>query len=420
MAPNSESPGALDAAHLNLDGYLNEPVRDILARLGLASNEAPADPANLTPTQQSHQPQSSGGDAPGDNGAGGFDPSQMIQPVTDALGSLGSGELGQPDPTQSFDGISQALESVGQQVQQALSGLGSNWQGDASAAAQTTTQAALSDGRKVSDQAAALRSSLATATAAVQDAQARLIEIINVYWAKIAAIGPNIIFPWGIAAAIAAAAEAVTSTSEVMTRTQGTLAAETATVTTAGAPVDVTAAPALGTGVPAMNPLLQLVSTATSPVAQAIGSASSASAPSGATTAPAAVSRAAAGGGGGGGAGGGGGGAIRGGLSALATASAARPLGAAHPSTEATTSVQATSTRSGVEATAAGAPMAGGGAAPMSHHGKAGVASDHSPADFLHTSEQGGEIVGDLGRVAPPVIGEKDPVTSHGIGLRIG
>lgn len=403
MAPNSESPGALDAAHLNLDGYLNEPVREILARLGLASNEEPAHPV---------------GDAPGDGGAGGFDPSQMIQPVTDALGSLGSGELGQPDPTQSFDGINQTLESVGQQVQQALSGLGADWQGDASTAAQATTQAALADGTKVSDQAATLRSSLATATAAVQNAQARLIEIINVYWAKIAAIGPSIIFPWGIAAAIAAAAEAVTSAGEVMAETRSALAAETATVTAAGAPVDVTTAP--GTGGPGMNSLVQLISTATSPVAQAIGSASSASVPSGAAMAPAEASGVVASSGPrGGGASGGGAGALRGGLSALATASAARPLGAAHPSTEATTSVQATSTRSGVEAAAAGAPMAGGGAPPMSQQGKAGVGSGHSAADFLHTSDQGGEIVGDLGRVAPPVIGEKDPLDSPGVGLRI-
>ncbi|MCV7063027.1 hypothetical protein H7I76_26865 [Mycolicibacterium vaccae] len=273
MAPNSESPGALDAAHLNLDGYLNEPVREILARLGLASNEEPAHPV---------------GDAPGDGGAGGFDPSQMIQPVTDALGSLGSGQMGQPDPVQSFDGINQTLEFVGQQVQQALSGLGADWQGDASTAAQATTQAALADGTKVSDQAATLRSSLATATAAVQNAQARLIEIINVYWAKIAAIGPSIIFPWGIAAAIAAAAEAVTSAGEVMAETRSALAAETATVTAAGAPVDVTTAP--GTGGPGMNSLVQLISTATSPVAQAIGSASSASVPSGAAMAPAEAS----------------------------------------------------------------------------------------------------------------------------------
>ena len=428
--PTSESSGGLDTAHANLDGYLNEPVRDIISRLGLTPNAAPANPANSAqsanpaPSQQVQQPQSSSGSSPGGGGSG-FDPSQMIQPVTDALGSLGSGQMGQPDPTQSFDGIGQALDSAGSQVQQALSGLGDDWQGDASTAAQATTQAALQDGSKVADQAATLRSSLATATVAVQDAQARLIEIVDVFWAKIAAIGPSIIFPWGIAAAIAAATEAVTSASEVMAETQGTLAAQAAAVTTAGAPVDVTAIPGLGAGAQAMNPLLQLASSATSPVMQAIGSASSAASgagdgPSDAPSAPApatGLGSGTAGSGGSGAGAAGGAGALRGGLTATAAVPAARSLGAAAPMTaaETTTPAQATSARSG--GTGAGAPMGGG--APMGHQGKAGIGGDHSAADFLHTSDQGGEIVGDVGSVAPPVIGEKDPLDSPDVGLRI-
>jgi len=59
----------------------------------------------------------------------------------------------------------------------------------------------------------------------------------------------------------------------------------------------------------------------------------------------------------------------------------------------------------------------GGAGAPM--HGKAGLATGHNAADFLHTSDQGGEIVGDLGTAAPPVIGEKDPLDSPDRGLRI-
>ncbi|MDV3128467.1 hypothetical protein M1247_26400 [Mycobacterium sp. 21AC1] len=430
--PSPESSGGLDAAHANLDGYLNEPVRDILSRLGLAPNGAsaqpadPADPAGPVNPAQSQQPQHSGADAPG-GGDGGFDPSQMIQPVTDALSSLGSGQLGQPDPTQSFDGINQALDSAGSQVQQALSGLGNDWQGDASTAAQATTQSALSDGSKVADQAAALRSSLATATAAVQTARARLIEIVNEYWAKIAAIGPNIIFPWGIAAAVAAATEAVTSAGEVVSETEGSLAAQAAAVTTAGAPVEITAAPALGAaGSQALSPLMQLANSATSPVLQAIGSASSAASGAGApTSTPSAPSAPAgptgtAGSSGSGGGAGGGAGAFRGGVSAAAPAPATRPLSAAFPAAaETTTAVQATSARPGVTAAGAGAPMGGGAGAPMGHHGRAGIAAGHSAPDFLHTSDQGGEIVGDLGSVAPPVIGEKDPLDSPGVGLRI-
>ena len=427
-APQPAAPGGIDAARANLDGYLNEPVRELLSRFGLAPTGASADSAQ-TPAQpvnpaQSPQPQHSGSDAGG--GGGGFDPSSMIQPVTDALNSLGSGQLGQPDPTQSFDGIDQALGSAGSQVQQALSGLGDDWQGDASTAAQATTQSALSDGGKVADQAASLRSSLAAATVAVQDAQARLIEIIDVFWAKIAAIGPSIIFPWGIAAAVAAATEAVTSAGEVMAETEGALATQAAEVTTAGAPVEVTAVPTLGTGgMQALSPMMQMATSAMSPVMQAIGSASSvasgagdpASVP-GAPSVPAGAGTADSGGLGAGAAGGQG--AFRGGLSSAAPAirslaTAALPAAAV----EAATSVQATSAGSGPAATGAGAPMGGGAGGPMGHAGKAGLAVGHSAADFLHTSDQGGEIVGDLGSVAPPVIGEKDPLDSPEAGLRI-
>lgn len=345
----------------------------------------------------------------------------MIQPVMDALGSLGSGQMGQPDPTQSFDGIGQALQSAGSQVQQALSGLGDDWQGDAGSAAQATAQAALADGDKVADQAAALRSSLAAASAAVQNAQARLVEIVDVFWAKIAAIGPSIIFPWGIAAAIAAATEAVTSTTEVMAETESTLAAQTAQVSSAGVPVNVTSIPALGSQTQALSPLMQLATSVTSPVMQAIGSASSAApdqsgpddAASAADPGPAAATGRATAGGGATGAGAG----LHGGFGAAAPA--ARPLGAAPPvaAVETTTPVQATSVRSSGAAAGAGAPMGGG--APMGHHGKAGIAGGHNAADFLHTAERGGELVGDLADVAPPVIGEKNPLDSPNVGLRI-
>jgi hypothetical protein len=66
---------------------------------------------------------------------------------------------------------------------------------------------------------------------------------------------------------------------------------------------------------------------------------------------------------------------------------------------------------------AGGAPMMGGGPAGLG--ARAGASSSHSAAAFLHTSEQGGQIVGDLGNVAPPVIGEIDVHDRPDIDLRI-
>jgi hypothetical protein len=53
---------------------------------------------------------------------------------------------------------------------------------------------------------------------------------------------------------------------------------------------------------------------------------------------------------------------------------------------------------------AGGGMMGGAGAA--GHGGKAGANNSHTSASFLHTTDQGGEIVGDLGHASPPVIGE--------------
>jgi hypothetical protein len=62
----------------------------------------------------------------------------------------------------------------------------------------------------------------------------------------------------------------------------------------------------------------------------------------------------------------------------------------------------------------------GMGGAPVGHGTKAGVDDrGHNAASFLHTPDQGDEIVGNLGSVAPPVIGELDANDGSDIELRI-
>ncbi len=95
-------------------------------------------------------------------------------------------------------------------------------------------------------QSDALRTSLNAAAANVGQARARLIAIITEFAATIAAIGPMIIFPWGWAAAIAAANKAIATTAEVMTELQTSLATQAAQVSAAGAPVGITSAPEMG------------------------------------------------------------------------------------------------------------------------------------------------------------------------------
>jgi hypothetical protein len=83
-----------------------------------------------------------------------------------------------------------------------------------------------------------------------------------------------------------------------------------------------------------------------------------------------------------------------------------------------------TTAQSGLRAvTGAGGSGAGmmGGApyAPMAGQGAHNSSNSHTAASFLHTTDQGGEIVGDLGTAAPPVLGEADPNEPPDVELRI-
>jgi hypothetical protein len=138
-----------------------------------------------------------------------------------------------------------------------------------------------------------LGTSLSVVAASVQQGEAQLVAIINEFVATIAAIGPSIIFPWGIAAAVAAANHAVTMATGVMAELQGTLGAEAAHVTAIGAPVSVTSAPQVGTNLatsaaPASTPHVaaNFAVPTTPATAAASASAAAASAAAAATSVP--------------------------------------------------------------------------------------------------------------------------------------
>ena len=411
--PGFDPEAVINAHEANLAAYLNQPVQDILSRLGLPRTPDAAPPSG-TPN----------GESPA-GGANPVDPTQMIQPVTDALGTLGSGQFNNnSDPTQVLQGISQALESAVEPIVQSLPQLASLWQGASASAAGAKTTAALADGTEVAQQSTGLGESLSSAVGSVQQAQASLLAIIDEFWAKIAAIGPSIIFPWGWAAAIQAATDAVSETTDVITGTQAALSVQARQAETIGAPVPVTAAPETGT-LP-IGPLVQMASGLAQPAMEGV-SAISQVAQSGAKADPAspapgspagAIPRSAetsvppkAPGGAG---------APMGSVGAGAPlrpqlGTPLLPRTASVPAVPET--VEAPIDPAGARAAAGGmgaGPMGGG---PMGHQGKAGSDGRYTAASFLHTSND--HIVGDLGSAAPPVIGQADPTERSEIDLRI-
>jgi hypothetical protein len=392
------------------------------------------------------------------------DHTQLISPVINALSTLGTGQFAGMDPTNMLNGISNAFEGTSGPVQQALNAVEQGWQGASHAAAVTKAGAALANSAQVANQASGLSSSLSAAVAEVAQARAQLLEIINEFQSTVAAIGPNIIFPWGWAAVLAAAAKAVTHAAQVMTETQSSLAAHAGSTWAIGKPVPVTSASQLGASsgatsgagalgsllggssgagalssllggssgsasspMSAMSALSPLMSTAAMPAMMAPSMASSmagmagnpatAGAATGSLTGADTVDpKAAAGGAALAGkagapvlsAGGGGSAAASGALAARFTAPAA-------PETAAATISAATA-----RPAAGGMPMSGGGmmGAPVAGHG-ANAAGAHTAASYLHTSDQGGKVIKDRGTVAPPVIGEADPNDTPDIELRI-
>jgi hypothetical protein len=415
-------PGPVIAAHeQNLQDYLNLPVKEILDRLGLPpfadpkhNEEAP--PAEAQPNDRGPQ-------------ASPMDPSALISPVTDALGTLGSGLFDGVDPTTMLQGISQAFQATGSPLKHSLASVDDAWQGASGTKAAAKTMEAITNGSQVGAQSDSLKGSLATAATNVGQARARLIEIIAEFQATLAAIGPNIIFPWGWAAAIAAANKAIASTAEVMTELQSSLGAQAAQVTEVGAPLSITAAPQLASSSSMgsmASPLMSMamkgaqagIQAGTGAASAASQAAQQAAADPAADAAGAAVGGpipAGAGAGTGGGAGGGGGG----GAAALAPRSLASSA-MVQPET-ASAAGQSPVRAASVGGMGGAGGMMGGGApyGPMAGQGANNSSHNHTAAAFLHTSDQGGEIVGDLGTAAPPVLGEADPNESPDVELRI-
>lgn len=414
--PGYDPAPVIAAQEQSLQDYLNLPVKEILDRLGLppfADGKPPEE--GLPPEAQPDEPPQ----------ASPMDPSALISPVTDALGTLGDGLFKDVDPTALLQGISQVFQSTGGSMKQSLAAVDDAWQGAGGTAAAAKSAAAIANGTEVGAQSDSLKSSLTTAATNVAQARARLIAIIAEFQATLAAIGPNIIFPWGWAAAIAAANKAIASTAEVMTELQTSLGAEAAEVTAAGTPLEITSAPQAAAASPTSSlaaPLMQMAMKGAQAGIQAgTGAASAASqaaqqgSPDPSAVATGGAAPLAGKGAGGAGRGAGGGGVGGGGVAAprsIASSAMVQP--------ETATTTTQSGLRAGSAAGGSGGGMMGGAPyGPMAGQGAHNSSNSHTAASFLHTTDQGGQIVGDLGTAAPPVLGEADPNEPPDVELRI-
>lgn len=429
----------------DLQAWLNRPVQDILNQFNLGQlptggPEFAGLPGEDIPAELT------GAAAPG--GMGSNFASGLLKPVTDMLGTLGPGLFQGLNPTQLFGGISQAFQQAAGSVQQAMSQMmggmgGQGWSGAGAGAAAAKTGETLANGAAVAAQGTALGGEYSAAAANVAQGQARLLQILQECQHELEGLAAGL--PWTAANMVESASRASALATECITELESTLTSQAATTTTTGAPIAIAQGPQMAMGMvgpmlsvgmsmigPAMQMGMMPLTMGMQAGTQALQAGMQAGtglisslgqAGQGAGAAPASalghtgrmVSATHPTGGGGHGGGGGVG----------ATTPARSP--ASSPLVQNENSGAAAAARSAIARPTAGAAgMGGAGMMPGAagyggQGGKAGASGSHSAASFLHTTDQGGEIVGDLGHASPAVIGDTtiDPDDSPDIKLRI-
>lgn len=430
----------------DLQAWLNRPVQDILNQFNLGQ----------LPTGGPEFPGLGGEEIPaeltgaaGPGGMGSNFASGLLKPVTDMLGTLGPGLFQGLNPTQMFGGITQAFQQAAGGVQQAMSQMmggmgGQGWSGAGAGAAAAKTGETLANGAAVAAQGTALGGEYSAAAANVAQGQARLLQILEECQHELEGLAAGL--PWTAANMVESASRASALATECITELESTLTSQAAATTATGAPVAVAQGPQMAMGM--LGPMLSVGMSMIGPAMQmgmmplTMGvQAGTQALQAGMQAGTGLISSLGQAGGGAGAA-----------SPASALGHTGRMVSATHPSggghgggggVGATTPARATPSspmvqnESGAAAAArsmaAARPSVGGGAAGMgmggagmmgaagAHGGKAGAGGNHTAASFLHTTDQGGEIVGDLGHASPAVIGDTtiDPDDSPDIKLRI-
>lgn len=441
-APNFDHGPISDALEGQLQDWLNRPVQDILNQfhMGQLPNVSPQDffpPGGGTPADLTGATGLGGG---GNNLIGG-----MLKPATDLLGTVGNGIFQGINPSQFASGIGQAFQQAASGLQSAMgsmmqgAGGGGGWAGNTAGQMAAHTGQTLAHGAATAGQTAGLAGHYTTAAADSSQGYTRLIEAIQQGQDELSALAGGL--PWTAANMVESANRTAARATAIVTELESTLTAEAGATEATGAPVEAASqlpqmasglmssmmsvgsgliSPAMSVGMlpmsigmQGMQAGLQAGTSLISSVGKGAGGAGAGAAANMAGNSARLVS-AATHAVGGGGAGGGGLGATTPARAVPASPMIQRESAAAVTSTSVARPAVGPAGTGG--AGMGGAGMMGGG----QHAGKAGAGSgSHTTASFLHTTDQGGEIVGDLGSASPPVIGEADPNTDPDVKLQI-
>ncbi|MBJ8338586.1 hypothetical protein JGU71_06795 [Antrihabitans sp. YC3-6] len=411
--PGSFTPAPVDQAALDLirnspvGPMLDMPVNDILGNLGLP-------PLPQLPPMPP---------MPGLPPLPVIDLTLLLKPLTDLLGSFGTGQLDASgfDPSQIFTGISKALDtsiSVGSAGLQALDKV---WSSSASLAAVAKGTEAQANTAAVSTQGVNTSINIQTAAAIVAHGVALLQAIIAKFIGVVVATGPFLVTPPGQAVVLAAATESLAEGTIVVAETRAQLFGPTGAMTANGQQVPITNAPT-GTSPFAIastildsvgKPVSSLASTGLDQASTAIKSALAQPKPVSPADPAKAANTAAAmkpGGKSPGGPGGPGLGSPGVPATPLTPWNNAKTVSAGLMNANAPVgpSAPVRTAAEFVGGTGGGMmPMGAAGAAAGMQRGAESV-GDEGIRGYLVTSEHGDEVVGEIEGMAPPVVGEAE------------
>ncbi|MFT3661367.1 MAG: hypothetical protein QM809_08185 [Gordonia sp. (in: high G+C Gram-positive bacteria)] len=174
-----------------------------------------------------------------------LDPSALLAPLAQLLGSFGTGTLpgGPSDPTAMLTGLAQVLETGAGAATSALQGLNGLWSGQSGAAAAGKSALSTANTGALATQGAAMATDIQGALAIVGAGLAAIQGVIVKTAGLLAGVLPAIATPPGQLAALGIAAEGITEALAVIGSTRAQLAAPTAKMTADGAKIPVTPPP---------------------------------------------------------------------------------------------------------------------------------------------------------------------------------
>ncbi|MFC9995476.1 hypothetical protein [Nocardia sp. NPDC127526] len=199
-----------------------------------------------------------------------IDPRALLQPLTDALGSFGSGKLGGPgriDPSQVISGVSTALQMIMTITELGIMGY-SLLQGDGADNLKQKNQDSQRNSEQLMAQGRHISGVLGSAAQTVAMGASQVAGIIAEYIATAIGLGPTLVTPVGQALLVEQSAEAGGRAAAVTASTHVQLGVHAGEMATAGLPVSLTKAPRAEQ----LLAMLTVAEKATSVLGQAAGS----------------------------------------------------------------------------------------------------------------------------------------------------